>query len=256
MSREKHKFIFVCGLHRSGTSLLAKCLMDHPGISGFHDTGVPMDEGQFLQTVYPQRGEPGGDGCGRFGFDPRSHLTENSPLAKPEKAEELFSQWVEHWDLNKEILLEKSPPNLIRARYLQACFPNSYFIFITRHPVANAIATKKWTTKIPRIIIILHWIVCHYIAEQDQGLLKNVLTIKYEDFVKGPKSYLDKIGEFVGVGEIPLYKEVNPDINTKYFEQWNELRSSYLGNSYTKLMSTLFESHINRFGYSFQDIAS
>ena len=45
--------VFVGGLHRSGTSLVHRCLASHPAVSGFSDTGVPEDEGQHLQTVYP-----------------------------------------------------------------------------------------------------------------------------------------------------------------------------------------------------------
>ena len=45
--------VFVGGLHRSGTSLVHRCLALHPAVSGFSGTGVPEDEGQHLQTVYP-----------------------------------------------------------------------------------------------------------------------------------------------------------------------------------------------------------
>ena len=48
-----HTYVFVGGLHRSGTSLLARSLEAHPSVSGFRDTGVPEDEGQHLQSVYP-----------------------------------------------------------------------------------------------------------------------------------------------------------------------------------------------------------
>ena len=47
------RYVFVCGLHRSGTSLITRSLMDHPEVSGFRDTGAIEDEGQFLQTVLP-----------------------------------------------------------------------------------------------------------------------------------------------------------------------------------------------------------
>ncbi len=34
------RYLFVCGLHRSGTSLITRCLMEHPSVSGFRDTGA------------------------------------------------------------------------------------------------------------------------------------------------------------------------------------------------------------------------
>ena len=74
--------VFVGGLHRSGTSLLHRCLAEHPDASGFRGTGVPEDEGQHLQSVYRPARAHGGPG--RFGFDPGAHLTEESPLVSDE----------------------------------------------------------------------------------------------------------------------------------------------------------------------------
>ena len=64
----EHRFVFLAGLHRSGTTLLARLLAAHPEVSGFSGTGVPADEGQHLQTVYPAAKVYGGPG--RFGFAP------------------------------------------------------------------------------------------------------------------------------------------------------------------------------------------
>ena len=61
-----HRYIFVCGLHRSGTSVLFRSLRDHPEVSGFQGTPSPEDEGMHLQTVYPPSGRYGGAGV--FGF--------------------------------------------------------------------------------------------------------------------------------------------------------------------------------------------
>jgi hypothetical protein len=40
-----HTMLFVGGLHRGGTTPLARCLAAHPQVSGFRSTGVPADEG-------------------------------------------------------------------------------------------------------------------------------------------------------------------------------------------------------------------
>ncbi len=79
------QFVFVAGLHRSGTSLLFQCLRDHPQISGFENTGVPEDEGQHLQSVYQPAHKFGRPGT--FGFNPDSYLTESSPLVTEENRE-------------------------------------------------------------------------------------------------------------------------------------------------------------------------
>ena len=74
----QHRYIFVGGLHRSGTSVLFRALRDHPEVSGFQGTASPEDEGMHLQTVFPPSGRYGG--AGEFGFHPEAHLTEASPL--------------------------------------------------------------------------------------------------------------------------------------------------------------------------------
>ena len=61
-----HTYVFVGGLHRSGTSLLARSLEAHPSVSGFRGTGVPEDEGRRMQSVYPAGNRLGG--AGRFAF--------------------------------------------------------------------------------------------------------------------------------------------------------------------------------------------
>ncbi len=135
------QFIFVVGLHRSGTSLLHAILREHPAISGFRDTGVPEDEGQHLQTVLPTGLELGGPG--RFAFHPDAYMDEHHPLASEKTARLLWEAWRPYWDVSRPYLIEKSPPNLLRTRFLQKLFPNSWFIAILRHPIAVAYATRK-----------------------------------------------------------------------------------------------------------------
>src|SRR5918992_4047803 len=107
---ESHRFVFIGGLHRSGTFPLFRCLREHPLLSGFNDTGASEEEGQHLQSVYAPAIAYGGPG--RFGFHPGAHLTEASDLVTADNKLRLFEEWKAYWDLSKPVLLEKSPPNL------------------------------------------------------------------------------------------------------------------------------------------------
>ena len=208
-----HQFLFLCGLHRSGTSLIFQCLRQHPLVSGFHDTGVPEDEGQHLQTVYVPAARYGGPGV--FGFAPQVHLTELSPLASEASRRTLFEQWRPYWDLNKPYLLEKTPQNIVQTRFLQALFPNSYFLIITRDPIAVAYATRKWSHT-SLYALIEHWLRCHEIFEEDRTRLNRVRVIRYEDFVADPTNCLHAIYEFLGLAYAPANVQIRSDVNAKY----------------------------------------
>jgi hypothetical protein len=90
------KYVFVCGLPRSGTSVLGRNIGRLEDCTDFKNTGVGMDEGQFLQDVYPAAHVFGG--AGRFGFDPCAHRTETSSLLTAENVARLRASWHAHWD--------------------------------------------------------------------------------------------------------------------------------------------------------------
>ena len=136
---EGKQLIFLCGLHRSGTSLLHEIIRSHPEVSGFENTGAPEDEGQHLQSVYQPAVSFGGPG--RFAFDSGSRMDESHLLATDTSAKTIFDQWWSYFDMSCQYLVEKSPPNIIRSRFLQKLFPGSKFIFILRHPLAASLLT-------------------------------------------------------------------------------------------------------------------
>ena len=83
----ERRYVFVCGMPRSGTSMLGRNIGRLVDCTDLKNTGTRADEGQNLQNVYPTAHELGGPG--RFGFDPRAHRTESSTLLTPEKVSEL-----------------------------------------------------------------------------------------------------------------------------------------------------------------------
>ena len=85
---EGHRFLFLAGLHRSGTSVLHRLLRHHPATAGIHDAGVPEDEGQFLQSVFPTGRFFGASG--HFAFSPGAHFTEDSDLVSERNKSKLL----------------------------------------------------------------------------------------------------------------------------------------------------------------------
>lgn len=241
-----HSFVFLAGLHRSGTTLLARLLAAHPAVSGFSETGVPADEGQHLQSVYPAAKEWGGPG--RFGFAPEAHFTEDD--ATEEKAQALFAEWSEHWDLSRPVLLEKSPPNLLKTRFLQALFPDSAFVVILRHPIPVSIPTSEWRGTRRYYRLLEHWLRCHEIFERDHDSLARVHVVHYEDLVREPEAVLGRIFEFLGLEPIPPSEPIDREANQRYFEQWRKLRRHPLLWLYVAIAELRLERRARRFGYS------
>src|SRR5579871_2095527 len=245
---EGHRFVFVAGLHRSGTTLLARLLAAHPEVSGFSGTGAPADEGQHLQSVFPSDHEYGRPG--RFGFAPEMHLTESSPLVSDVNAQKLFAEWSPYWDLSRPLLLEKSPPNLIKTRFLQALYPESAFVVVMRHPIPVSIPTAKWrgTRRYDRLFE--HWLRCHALFEADRPHLGRVHVLTYEDLIRDPAGVMRDVYEFLEIEPTPPAEPVDPGMNDKYFRQWKELKRDLRMRAYLDLVSLRYERPMRRYGYS------
>jgi hypothetical protein len=254
---QSHHFVFLCGLHRSGTTLLFRMLREHPEMTGFANNKVadewtPLeDEGQFLQGIYPPAMCYGGPGS--FAFAPEAHLTESSELLTPENKVQLAVDWFPYWDLGKHYLLEKSPPHLLMTRFLQSVFPNSSFVIIVRHPVAVSLATTKWN---PRSLdsLIEHWLVAHETFEADRPHLQRVMTVAYEALVEEPAVTLHQIYDFLGVASHATSFAASTEHNQKYFAQWLEMAGNPQSGASIRDWSARYETRVRTFGYSLQDL--
>ena len=254
-SIDSSRLVFVAGLHRSGTTPLARLLATHPEISGFVETGVKEDEGQHLQDVYPSARQYGG--AGRFAFDERSHLTERSPLATVENAQRMLDQWAGHWDLDRRLLLEKSPPNLVMTRFLQQLYPEARFVVVVRHPVVVALSTQKWAGPLAGLPPLLeHWVRAHEIFLADAAKLRNVHVVRYEQLVSDPTGTLAGVAEFLGLREPIAADSLDGSRSDRYRTAWGELTGSKSPVTRHRVarMRARFADRIAGFGYDFDDL--
>jgi Sulfotransferase family len=267
------KYVFICGMPRSGTSMLGRNVGRLADCTDLKNTGTIEDEGQNVQNVYPTAHELGGPG--RFGFDARAHRTESSTLLTPENVAQLKASWHRYWDNTKRICIEKTPANLLATRFLQAAFANSYFIVIRRHPVPVAIAAQKWKVNVTSLHNMFeHWLHCHELFEQDKTYLRRVYELRYEDYVEDQDKYDKEIAAFIGT-EVPgppkedTYRYVtqwrnptglrvpekgmekaSPIHNQKYLDRWHKLLTESPFKVYYRYLARKYESEFNQYGYS------
>lgn len=238
-------FIFLAGHHRSGTSLLHEILREHPLISGFSQTGVPQDEGQHLQNIYSTAKANGGPG--KYIFNKNSYMNEDHSLATKQSAAAILQQWEKFYDKSCAYYIEKSPPNLIRTRFLQKIFPNSKFVVIFRHPLAVSYATRKMSkTSIDNLID--HTLLGYEIFVSDMPYLKNIYMLRYEDFVVNPQAEVNRIYDFLDLEPITIRHDIKSNVNDKYFLMWHKERRQLVSNVIKSM-----ESRVKKFGYSFKD---
>jgi hypothetical protein len=261
--REGQRLIFVGGLHRSGTTPLARALASHEDVTGLTGTGVSEDEGQHLQDVYPKIRAHGG--MGRFANAEAAHLTEESPLNRPESARRLLAAWEPYWDLDKQYLLEKSPSNMIMGRFLQALFPESSMIVIMRHPVVVALALQKWNpwlvgrrgrTHVSLQGMVAHWLRAYDVLRADSTYLRRLHVMRDEDLVARPQQEIDQIQHFLGLGSEISAAKITPGHSSRYAEQWTRMQT---GNAWDRRRRRIIEDRyaerIAEYGYDVSDLS-
>lgn len=246
------KFVFIGGVHRSGKSTLFQWITRHPEVSGLYNPEGEnhRDEGQHFQSVYP----PGPEYDGPAGFDASAHLDEDFELDTREYARRLFADWKEHWDVRKPVLLENSPPNLVRTRYLQSLFPNTFFVIVLRHPIPVLYEMMEWNAdRMDRMLEF--WLSCHETFKEDIPHLENLLVVKYENLSATPEQEMKRIFDFLGLEHSTENVNARSGENDRSFERWrkeplnryNRFPIPALFRLYCYLR---FESRVRRFGYS------
>jgi len=223
MPWKDRRMVFIGGLHRSGTALVSRILASSPNASALTGTGAPLDEGQHIQDIYP-----GGLGnTSEWSFHPQAHLTEEDAQRVPDAGERLWRSWSPFWDLDRTVLVEKSPPNLTKMRYFQEIFPGSRFVVVTRHPVVQALAVRTWATRtrgrytygFPRLVE--HWVHAHDVFAEDALHIENLLVLRHEHLVRQPAREIARLAQFLELElDVDAVDTADAGRSNRYADLW------------------------------------
>ena len=200
-AKQKNQYLFILSPPFCGSTLLTEIISTSNNVSCNNNIG--LREGQHLPLAY--------------------NLLFNDDRWDPNKKIDwlrIKKIWRKYWDRSKEILLEKSPPNICRAENIDKVFENSKYICLVRNPYAQIqsnirrynsdllVATEKYIS---------------YLKFQKNNIekLKNTLLISYEELTDNPFKTKEKISDF-----LPLLKDIKIDLK---FNAHNMLKKKTMG---------------------------
>lgn len=176
-----NKYLFILSPPFSGSTLLVKLLLTASEVSVNNNNN--NREGQFMDEVKD--------------WMRKGSWNENKKMPWVE----IKNVWEKHWNLKKPILLEKSPPNILRANAIEKAFQPSYFICVNRNPYAFCEGKLRRDRRLgkntPPEDAAKFWIKCAKHQMQNVEKLENALFFSYEEFTENPVLIADKIQEFL-----------------------------------------------------------
>ena len=217
------RLAFICGLHRSGTTLLEQYLYSHFEVKALR-AAVPENEGQFLQDLYKPAFHYGGPG--KFAFSQKMQDDLRALTDFDRYSAKILRSWSQHTVGEGPVLLEKSPPNITKMWWLRKVFPDAIFIVWTRDPRAVSGATQKWSnTSLHELM--QHWNTAYSIAKND--ISSDTIVIQYEDFCMSPENCFEKSGieKFIKRRAKPIALEKRfhniSNTNARYIELFEDI---------------------------------
>jgi len=198
------KMLFVIGAPRSGTTMLERMLASHSMILGGPEP--------HLLTPLAHLGV--WDNVDKAPYD---HIL----AAESQKAfiDALPGKTQDYWDAcraycdvlygrylatsDKEICMDKTPAYTLIAPFIMKVFPDAKYVILTRHPLAvfSSYANSFFDGDY-RVAQDHNPLLNRYVPALAQALRQDkvpVIHVRYEDLVKDPEAWMERICAYVGV---------------------------------------------------------
>lgn len=179
---------FMLGTNNAGTTLFQRIMEAHPHVGAL---GV---EGQYCTKALDT---PESMGVPRI-WTRELDAFRWTEADAPRQALRAAHDWLATYPSNARVLFEKSPPNTIRSRWLQAHFPNTRFIVTYRHPYAVCEGMRR-RGGYPIRDAAQHWTTANRLLCSDLPHLNEVYEYTYEDFCDHSAEILSDVTDFLGL---------------------------------------------------------
>lgn len=176
--KPEHKFLFILSPAYCGSTLLNQIISTSNSVSVNNNLG--NREGQSLPSVKKIM----------FDHQRRWDVTLDFDW------EMIKKEWLKYWDLTYPVLLEKSPPNIIRTKSIKKIFVPSYFIILYRNPYAHceSLIRRKGSDATSSAKFAIE---CLKYQKDNITQLENSLAISYEFLTTETKKAAKLLAEFM-----------------------------------------------------------
>ena len=222
-----HRWVFVIGCNNSGTTLLYEMLGCHP------DVTLLPHEGQYLTRLLPLPSEAGAPRVWTERLD-AFRLTEDDTRVDTAR---LCFDWLRQAEPPiKPTIVEKSPPDAIRARWLQHAFPGAYFIAIVRNGYAVVEGIRR-RQGYPVDRCARHWELTNRLMLDDAKQLRRFLLVRYEDLFERLPDMAAGIGRFLGIDAAALERVRDLELSVHNMDDATTRLTDYNRRSLANLSS-------------------
>lgn len=227
LNLEQSSWLFILGLNNSGTTLLTRVLEQHPMIRSL------PHEGQWLTSGLPH---PPTFGATRT-WSSRADIFHWIETDDPSPARRIRYDWAHYYPNRPGILLEKSPPNTLRSRWLEKNFRPSRFLGIVRHPYALCEGARR------RLGVSIeetadHWRNGTKILLDDAQHLRHVVLMRYEDLTSQPIPLLRRLETFLDIPLASLNESALGEIKANYVRKESTPLRNMNPDSFARLTPT------------------
>ena len=189
------KWLFVVGCYNSGTTLLAEVLGRHRSIACLPDEGQYLTDQLLVDYTI---------GLPRMWVEREDLFRMDEESTGPD-VKRIRKEWASRLDKRAPVVIEKTPANMARTRWLQSNFRNAHFVCVIRNPYAVAAGIRKkakpqhlrhgW----PIELCARQWARSNEVLESDTRNLDRFMWLRYEEFAVDMPGSLRRVCEFIGV---------------------------------------------------------